>query len=342
MKPAHWISLIAAVPLTAGYLLWMYSGGLPSPNRLAQTALTAGQPNERIDAAAALTLVQEPTAVAELHRLAKETRDPEVLTIVLPALMKRNPGADTINLVLQNLEHTDKKVREGAFEAFRRMPGMSGDQKFDYNPAEPLEQSGPALKKLVAEYRPKAPTPAMMSGPATAAVAAVPPSNPATADPAKEAPPPNPAPSPTPSASPSPVPSAPMVQYDYPAIHLLIWMCRVLAVLVLIAEVAGALSLLLGENRANARSKEDEGSKGPLSPEQQIDKILAGMAMSMWSKISLLVAGAICIVGLLYAGEMIFLAARVEQTAVRQEQSAIRQEQTAIRIEQKLDNLRSK
>jgi hypothetical protein len=93
---------------------------------------------------------------------------------------------------------------------------------------------------------------------------------------------------------------------------MLVWMCRAFAVLLLMAEVAGAINLMMGQKDPFARPK--NAAKTPLNPDERLERILlAQNGPNAWTKIGMLVAGGVCIIAILIAAEMVPLAVRVEQ-----------------------------
>src|SRR4029079_17855706 len=91
MKPIHWVlsGLAFLVLMLAAYVGWDYlTGGTASPEQLATTALTAGDPQDRLSAIARLSLNQnKDRALPQLKRVESETTDPKVKIAALHAIM---------------------------------------------------------------------------------------------------------------------------------------------------------------------------------------------------------------------------------------------------------------
>jgi len=325
MNRSYLVTLVVLALLAAGYWTVQFTGQPPSSAALVARALSAaGKPEDRVNAVVELALRKEPETLTLLQRVAREAQDPEVIGMALANMVKLN-DANSFDQYLAAVGHKDKNVSAAGFAGVKLKYGGVMPFEVEFRANDPPEAREAVARKLT-EFEKERAELERKAREGTTRAGNTPVTDPAkTVDVGKEAPP---SPPPSPSTVPSAPPSGPIAQIDYPAIQLLIWMCRVLAVVVLIAEMIGAFSLLLGEKGAQGRSGERTANSGPLTPEEQMERIVAKMATGLWSKIALLIAGAICIVGLLYAGEMIYLAARVEQTANR--------------VEQKIDNLRGR
>ena len=112
---------------------------------------------------------------------------------------------------------------------------------------------------------------------------------------------PAPSTSPTPRPAPTYSPPPPIQLGEYPAVTIVVLMCQILAVVVLIIESVGFVSLIVGPGTF-ARKKAGDPNEPAVSN-----------APSIWSKVALLVAGAFCIAALLTFAEMVRLTARMEQ-----------------------------
>jgi len=345
MKSLYWIAL--GVLVLAAAACWMLTGPeIPTAGGLAAKALSAGKSEERVQAAVALIMIQDPQALPQLRRLAAESRDAEVLVLAMNKLGSVN-DFESFPLFLEALDHADKPAREAAYAAVLKRRGPAELESAGYRASDPPETRGPAVlrvKEMVIETDQKKSSATGKTK--VTQVAAAPVENPPSKkklesnDPVTDAPAPvTDAPAPTPSAAPAPpapvLVAAPPPPQDNPAIQLLVWMCRVLAVLVLLAEVAGAFSLVLGDSGPSGAAKQAKTKHGSEpTVQEQVERILARNSAGLWSKITTLVAGAVCIVALLITAEVVPLIS----LAVRVENTAVRIENTAVRIEQKLDH----
>jgi len=318
MKPRYWIALGVVVLL--GACSWLLSGpGVPTPGRLAAKALSAGKPDERVQAVVELTLLQNPESCPQLRRVASESKDPDVVVVAINKLASAN-YKEYLPVFLDTLDHDEQRVREAACAAVLMGPGRAELDGAGYRAADPPAERGQAslrLKEIVKNLgQRKNPDKILL---AAAPVASENPLSKKTEEAKKDEdrpPPDRDAPVPTPSVAPAPPPpltaAPPLPQQEYPALQLLTWMCRVLAVLMLFAEVAGAFSLLLVD-LSPAKSKNKQAAP---TVEEQVERILAARNTGgLWSKIATLFGGAVCIVALLIAAEMIPLiplAVRVE------------------------------
>jgi hypothetical protein len=306
MKRQHWILAILFL-VAAGY--WgLTLSSIPTANSLAVRALSATKPEERADAVAQLTLIKEPQTWPQLRRVAAESKDPEVvLTAINTLATSSNP--DSLSLFLDTLNHEDKRAREAAYRAVLLGRDVVQLEAAGYQASDPPEKRSLAVARLREAVQEKIPAKSLRVLVAESRM-----KESGTDAGVKEAP--------TPSIAPTPemVPLALPPPQDYPAIHLLVWLCRGLAVVVLLADVLGAVSLLRGDRAQSGSGKRKDGKQTPPTVEEQLEKILARNSAGQGAEITRLLAGAVCAVALLVVAEMILMAWRVEQRAASMDQ----------------------
>lgn len=315
MRPKYLIALIGCA--AAWLAMWFFTRTVKAdPGELASRALTAKEVADRANATVELCALQDAEAARHMRRLAGESGDVQVLVPVLSGLAARY-DSEAKKLCLDRLDHTAEAVREAAIQGLSRIVSIPVET-LDFKSDAPPEVRRAAVEKLRKEHAtpddsvkiammkstlPVEPAPAPLSvdSPVSAKKDMVKdsPKEPSVKD----------APAPAPSVAPAPPPGAvvaqpsvapPLPPPDNPAIQVLVWMCRALAVMMLLGELAGAVSLILGE-RTLPRSRAAEANAEP------------GEAGRLWSRITVLFAGAFCIVVLLIAAEMIPVAVRMEQ-----------------------------
>lgn len=308
------------VLILAGYLASSFFGGPPSPSALVSQCLSATDAGERKRAAEGLAaVVDRVVALPLLRRVAKETKDPEVLALVLCRMLVFRDN-ENLALCVDGLKNPSKDVRAKVYGALQAFYGGSLPDGIECSVDASAEEYAAAVTKL-SEFYSKAPK---MMAPAGMPVA----SRTGTDTPnATPLPTPTPTPSPTPTPGPSPTPAPapataapaspppPTAPTEYPAVTLLVWMCHALAILVLIVELGGALSLIFAERSTGKKAQAlDQTAPSVVVP------AVENNSPSMWTKIALLVAGAVCIVALLTTAEMVRMTVRSQQWEERMEQ----------------------
>jgi len=133
--------------ILAGLGVWYLVDQPPSSATLASTALTAKEPKERLHAAAELTLAKDRQRYAQLVRLLKESKDPEVLTVVLNGLVGQL-DKDSLPLVFTALQNPDLSVRQAAYQDLLRHYGDSLPEGITYDPGAPSEARDVAAQSL--------------------------------------------------------------------------------------------------------------------------------------------------------------------------------------------------
>jgi hypothetical protein len=321
MTPKRWLALgFCAIALVGAWFL-IFGGGPEGPKALAAKALTDGDLKERLNAMAALTMYNDrDVALPALRQVAKQTKDPEVSVAALYRLMALN-DRDSLPMVFTALDHESKDVREKAHAMLRDYYGGALPENLVYevdnaekrtkvaaklleffNRPKPLRESPDALPPEQVAARPNE------SPKGTEALKATPEKTPGTdVEPRGE------------TTSPFPGGMVPaLTVQNYPIIGLLVWLCRILAVLVLVAEFVGVISLIVGERRGAARAtqrnkhlKYSKADKNQPAPPDESEATRDSVAL--WTKISILVRGAVLVIGLLGAAEMFQLAVRMDQ-----------------------------
>jgi hypothetical protein len=313
----YWIVLGMLGTCLVAYWAWDLLQGPESPDSLAARALAAGTPEERMLAAAQLSLIKEPKVIRSMRRLLAESHDPKVQIVAINRLSAAGDVESTLPFYAA-MDHQDGTVREAAYNAVLNIYGGALPENLEYQPGDPADKRARVTRQLKEIFEDG------KAGKRRSEVSIAAPT-----------PTPIPAPAPPPTAAPSPIATdaGPVAQSsNYPAIDLVVWMCRLLAIVVLIADVAGAISLLVGE-KVSGPQRRDKAGKNPT--EELIAAALARGGPGLWTKVAMLVGGATLVVALLYAGELLYLAGRFEQAAGRVEQ-------TAIRVEQKIEYLKVK
>ena len=120
MKPLYLIALAVLTSILVGSYVWSSLGGPVGPAKLAQRALSAVDPKDRVRSTVELSLVKDPKALSELQRLATDSKDPEVLIIAIGSLAVTNDH-ENLPLFYTAMNHTEKQVREAGLEAALRM-----------------------------------------------------------------------------------------------------------------------------------------------------------------------------------------------------------------------------
>jgi hypothetical protein len=332
MPLKHLGTLLALALIAAGYYAWE-SSGQPTPKNLGARALSAGDSKDRLTAAVQLSMCTDPEAKVQIRRVVAQSKDPDVQVQALETLGQYSESVNS-DLCLTLLDHPEKKVRAAAFQSLARIVGNPAEfmeKEFGFHADDAQDKRGLASQKLQEKYKSYV-RPTRPPGPPNASAPdPVPTPSPASA------------PVPSPDSTPSPAPSyyppsgsmpspGPMMTYENPAISFLAWMCRVLALLVLLAEVVGAIGLILGDTKPKGHAKDASRYKAqPPSVAEEVERILAkNNSLGLWPKVAVLVGGAVCVVALLIAAEMVQLAVAVQQTAIAVQQSAVR-------VEQKMD-----
>src|SRR5688500_9483093 len=138
MKPIHWVILGGAVLLLGGYLAWDYLvSASVTPASLAARALTASDQKERVEAARGLAMItQFHEASPHLRRVAKETKDPEVLIITLNALTAL-VDTGSLPIFFKSLENPEEEVRQTAVEGLLQFYSGSLPDNLEYEVDDP-------------------------------------------------------------------------------------------------------------------------------------------------------------------------------------------------------------
>jgi len=318
MKKPYVITLAVAALSLAIFWLWNFTSG-PSPDRLAVKALSDKELREKVNAVVEMSMIKAPDPTPQLRRVLKETTDPEVQAQAITALAFRLDSESTSQFYAA-LDHASPKVRQAAYAGVLRFHGGGLPEELQYSADAPSEDRAQVVRRLQ-EIHDKTSKTVLTVPTSPVTVAAVAKEPPAKEPPAKEPPtkepaskePPSKDPPPTPSTAPlaAPVqaqPPGPFTPTEYPAITLLVWMLQVIAILVLIFGVVGAISLIMGEKNSGKQApgidNKDASMVGP--PVEKNSAVL-------WTKIALLIAATVCIVALLTAAEMVRLAVRMEQ-----------------------------
>jgi len=322
ISPKYVIVLGICLLAMAGYVASSFLGRPDGPGAMASRALSARDAKDRRQAMDELALVVDRVAaLPHLRRVAKESKDPEVQTIALSRLLSLR-DRDSLPLCFDGLSHSSKEVREKVCYALRAYYGGSLPEELEYSADAPADGLAQVVAKLNEIHtRPRGARVLSPGGAApgatTVAAAKKEPAG-SSEPPGKELPALEPSSKDPPSSSAAPAPTSvhpppqPFTPTEYPAISLLVWMCQELAILVLIVEVAGALSLIVGE-RHTAQQTPSFAKKAPANVEPPVEKSPPANSVVLWTKIALLVAGAVCILALLIAAEMVRLAVRVDQ-----------------------------
>jgi hypothetical protein len=293
-----------------GYWLWGRMDRPASPESLAALALSAGTTDGRLAAAVELTMLKSPAALVQLRRLATECDDPKVKAAALGGLADHRDG-ESSPLFLTAMASSDQAVRQTGFLGAQKILGFE-TEKFDFRANDPPEKRDAVLKMMQEQYGERVVRP---SPPPSEAGTSAPPANSTPA--ASPAPAGSPALPPVASASTSPtVPMGPMPTLgvsEYPAINLLVWMCRIFAVIVLLAEVGGVIRLMIGDRHQPGLSKHTKVLNKQPSVGDEVEKAFARNSAGLWTKVAVLVAGGLSVIALLVTAEMIQLAVRIEQ-----------------------------
>jgi HEAT repeat protein len=141
------------IALSAGFLVFTSRTNDPDAGSLAKTAREGASLDERRTAAAELGNFPGEEAVAELERLVKESRDPEVIAGVIPMLTVRKPKRETTELLFEKLNHPDLSVREAAFDSLRLLVRFSPKDKVAFAPDDPENKREAAAKLLKEKYK---------------------------------------------------------------------------------------------------------------------------------------------------------------------------------------------
>jgi hypothetical protein len=145
------------IALAVGFLVYTIR---PEPvataDDLAKKAMESAKLEDRRTAAARLSTLGGESAVAQLDRLIKESKDPEVVALILPALVARKRDAQTVDLLFETLNNADKSVREVAFEELQTLVKIAPADKASFVPDDPASKREAAAKRLKEKYQ-KAP-----------------------------------------------------------------------------------------------------------------------------------------------------------------------------------------
>jgi len=335
MKRSYLVTLCVCAAACAGFYIWNRPY-IPNASNLLARALSARQEDDRVNAVVELATLTEPEVGAQLLRVANESRDPKVQVAAIIALSARNTRSN-LPCYYKAMNHEEKTVRQAAYAASLKYWGSGLPGNLTYEVDDPQEKRTEVTSRLQDLYmNPK--------GGAVVAAAAAPATSPSPM-PMTSAPDPKASPVSAPMASPSASPSAATVaplpgpaqqaSYENPPLNLLTWMCRVLAVVLLLAEVAGVFALIVGQS-SSAKQANDAAHAKNTEPSvaDEVAKIMGKNSTGLWGKVAILGAGAISVVAMLTVAEMIQLAISVQQTALRVEQSAAHVSQTAVRVDQ--------
>jgi hypothetical protein len=335
--------LVAAL---IGYFAWQYMTGPLTAGAIAARALSASEPQERLRATLdliALAQHDRTQGLPNLRHIAKDSNDAAVLELVFSNMLAMGDYDNSFPLYFTALNHNEKKVRAAAYREFSKYGANFLEAvKESYQADDAAADRQLVVQKLQAAHEKRFAEATkerewaktnQSKYDASPVVAAASPEEKKD----KDAPAPNPMPTPSPTPAPSPpgptsapvAPPTPFELQDNPTVAVLIWMCRALAVLVVIVEVAGMLSLIIGaKNMAVSAVTDRKYSKLAKAEDRQpsvaeeVERALArNNSTGMWSRIALLVGGAMAVVALLGAAEMFQIAAEMRHMAVRMDQN---------------------
>jgi len=152
MKPILWI-VLGLLVLIGGYFAWDYLGARPpSASKLSEQALAPGdtedQKKARLQAVSALTMLKDQkSAVPELQRVVKESKDTDVLVAAIHGLMGMNDPA-SVPLVIAKLDNSEQQVREAAFKSVKKYYGNDFPKDIQYNVNDTADNHAKVISKL--------------------------------------------------------------------------------------------------------------------------------------------------------------------------------------------------
>lgn len=164
MKPMYLVILGVCAIILIGVLWMTFSGGPPDPDSLAATALGSGNVKVKAKAASQLSMLQGKKVVPLLRKIAKESKDGEVVVVAIGTLSDRHEMAN-LPFFYAAMDHPDKAAREAGYKAALKvyqgsLPDgtLPGNVKYDVE--APPEERAKAVQKLQEIYKEEEENPA--------------------------------------------------------------------------------------------------------------------------------------------------------------------------------------
>jgi HEAT repeat protein len=145
--PIKYWSMLAVLTLAASYYYW--PAGNPT-SALAGTALSASDPEQRLQALMTLSMSKGADALPLLRKVASESKDADVQANAMQRLAECG-DADSIGLFLVGLENADAKVRRAAYAALKAVGGgLREEVGFGVN--DPPNKRAEAVRELRSNF----------------------------------------------------------------------------------------------------------------------------------------------------------------------------------------------
>jgi len=139
------------------YFLFLRTPPEPSPESLLESALTVGDPKERLRAAIELSHRQTDLDRVRplMRRLADESKDPELIAVAL-GLLARYADTESMPRFIEAMAHEDARVRAKGAEGMKALGGgsigvglgLQMNQALRFSATDPPETRQAVVRKL--------------------------------------------------------------------------------------------------------------------------------------------------------------------------------------------------
>lgn len=135
-----------------GVVVMMMPGAPPDPDALAASALGSGNAKAKAKAASQLAMLQGKKVVPLLRKLAKESKDGEVVVVAVSTLSDRH-SMENLPIFFVAMDHPEKSAREAAYKAVLKIYDgkLPGNLKYDVE--GPTENRAKVVVKLQEIYK---------------------------------------------------------------------------------------------------------------------------------------------------------------------------------------------